>query len=362
VVPRAQGIRSRVGPTLLTIQQSHTSRRRVLGRVALVLAACVVSALAFEWAVRIANPAYDPRGGLPFYQEGGGPPLGKKDTTYRHSRITGDFDVAVRFNQYGLRDSADLAHSTVDDIFFVGDSATFGHGVEEQQRYSNLVGSMLGLRTFNLGMPGDIDDYQRLVDYAQQHGAKIGKVVVGVNMENDLDNYPAGHEYAAVDTKQPSPLFPLKSYLTNYSAGYAAISASIHGSPSLKAFAVSLGLITELKGFERLPDTDALVTDSASRLERLVKPFQSAILIVPSRLLWTASDDRKMLERKIHDQLAGALTARGFDVIDVRPVFEASGDPMQFHFKFDGHWTAEAHRRAATLLSERLRRWRNEPQ
>ncbi len=74
-----------------------------------------------EFAVRLVLPAYDPSGHLRF-ETSGGVTLGPRNTVQHLVKNSGDYDVTVRFNRYGLRDSPDLSGATEADYFVVGDS------------------------------------------------------------------------------------------------------------------------------------------------------------------------------------------------------------------------------------------------
>jgi hypothetical protein len=57
---------------------------------------------------------------------------------YRQNFVSHDFNVAVRTNNFGLREDSDY-HGEPVDIGFIGDSFTFGWGVEAGERYSDVV-------------------------------------------------------------------------------------------------------------------------------------------------------------------------------------------------------------------------------
>ena len=56
--------------------------------------------------------------------------------------IRKDFTVEVRTNSFGLREDFEVKLSEIDTVFF-GDSFTFGHGVEGNERYSYVYASNL---------------------------------------------------------------------------------------------------------------------------------------------------------------------------------------------------------------------------
>jgi hypothetical protein len=53
--------------------------------------------------------------------------------------------------------------------------------------------------------------------------------------------------------------------------------------------------------------------------------------------------------------MVSELADHGLLVVDPRPVFEAGGQPLQYHFANDGHWNVRGHRVAAQLLADALR-------
>src|SRR5262249_54091049 len=59
--------------------------------------------------------------------------------TYRAA----EFEMAVRTNEEGLRSAAEPVDGRP-TVLFVGDSFTFGWGVADQQRFSEIVGRRLG--------------------------------------------------------------------------------------------------------------------------------------------------------------------------------------------------------------------------
>jgi len=100
----------------------------------------------------------------------------------------GDFRVRIGINKFGLRNK-DPIEDANDRIWVVGDSMTFGWGVEENERYSEVLGKYLGLPTYNIASPGtDVCGYQSLLARMPKT-VKPSAVVMGLILENDITNY-----------------------------------------------------------------------------------------------------------------------------------------------------------------------------
>ena len=330
-------------------RQSLTALKSIVGNGLIAVAALAVSAIGAEFAVRALFPVYDPSGQVEFRRATeGGPVLGVPNTRVRQRKNTGDFDVAIAFNKYGFRDDKDLAESTSVDVFVVGDSFTFGWGVEAKDRYSDRLQALTGVRTFNIATPGNFDDYGRLIRYATAKGARVGNLVIGVCMENDLMDYAAVQVPAA--TGFTFELSSAKSFLSQNSALYGMATTAVHATPALKNLAVSLGLITpNLEGIPKARYAERMIESSVAKLRELAVGHRATILIIPSRGLWigafTGDADR------IHRAFVDAVERAGFMVVDLRPLFEANREPLTFHFANDGHWNPRGHALAAQALA-----------
>lgn len=105
---------------------------------------------------------------------------------------TSEFDVRVRINSHGLRDD-EIPYAKpagTKRILFLGDSMTFGYGVEVQQAFPDLVRAALGVQTINAGCPsyGTCDE----LDFFREEGVKYHPDIVAVvffrnDVEDDVD-------------------------------------------------------------------------------------------------------------------------------------------------------------------------------
>lgn len=269
------------------------------------------------------------------------------NTARRQVKNTGDYDVMIRTNEAGLRDSS-LAGASERDLYAVGDSFTFGWGVSEEDRYSNVLASLRHQRVRNLASPADITGYGALLAYAIRHGARPHRIVIGLCMENDLRDYALPRPSPAVSDR----LTEIKRWLLDNSATYAVISAASHGVPIVVWLGRRMGVVTDVLDDISPREFDArIIRSSIAELRRVTGSFDATILIIPSRALWLGSTAGRADARRIHDAVVSGLLTAGFRVADPRQPFEASGHPLGFHFPTDGHWNRAGHAVAARLLA-----------
>jgi hypothetical protein len=320
--------------------------------VAVLLATAIVAGLGLcEALTRLFLPAFDPSGRFAFDHSVGSQMLGRPGTVARQAKNTGDYDVPVRINMHGLRDENDISTATPDEIIVVGDSFAWGWGVEARDRFSDRLQNLTGRRTFNLSTPTDIEGYADLLAYARSLGARANRVVIAVCMENDLHPYAARSDGRTVT---PDTL-PVRHWLSTHSAFYLFALTVVHQTPWLRTLAVATGLITpNLDGIARNEDDPRIIETSADRLLDIARHDRVLVVLIPSRALWAGPS--RHLEDRVHRAFVAALQQRGIDMLDLRPLLEAKGKPLAYHFANDGHWNAAGHALAAEAISRHLAR------
>ena len=337
--------------------------KKLIFRCLLFVFIAVLSAAALELAIRIFLPMYNPSGMLEFRRNTDGITLGIKNFSGHQWTNTGDYNVSVEINRCGFRDAKDLRNSKETDVFVVGDSFGFGHGVEEEKRYSNVLQGMMDKSVYNISINGaDMDSYEDLIEYAKRNGATIKNIIIGVSMENDLRNYDIPnignrtHRAPLSGRWNKTDFTVVKEWLAKHTALYHVFARICYVNENLKGAAVKAGLIDELIDghyYGNMPAkaySEEVISSSTGRLCRLAGPFNETILIIPSRGLWVGKN--RAAEQKIHEKFATSVKESGLNAIDLRPIFEESGDPMQYHFKHDGHWNEKGHLKAAEILKK----------
>jgi hypothetical protein len=314
--------------------------------------------LALELGIRQFLPYYDPRNQIIYRPNDEGMRMGVPSTTSRHGTPKGDFFITLSFNRYGLRDAKDFAQATTNDIFVLGDSQSLGWGVEETNRFSSLLEKKLARPVFNIAMvDNDLRGYQRLLDFVQRHGGHVRNLVIGVCMENDL------LDYSKVSASQPAaPPKPARESLKRrlalwaqqHSALWICSSYTLEKHELFRRLFERIGLARNVEQITGINQYDsAVLAASRDELLKLARPFNSVVLIIPSRGLWYGHNIAN--EEKVHTGFVQMLREAGLRVVDMKPVLEQAGDPLHFYYKHDPHWTAEAHAAAAAALLQSLR-------
>jgi len=329
--------------------------RGVPAKVGLILVSVGLSMLFAEVAVRIATPSYNPARQIVFRVNEQGIPLGPAGETVRQRTPKGDYDLQVAFNPFGLRDEKDLTSCTASDLVVVGDSFGMGWGVEETNRFSDVLAGLTSRRVFNLCVPTDIMGYKRLLRYAESRGAVISNVIVAVCMENDLHDYAAKER--AGDGPKSGPAADsmprrARAWAKSHSALYLLLSYELQRHEAIRNWLERIGIARRYDSDELMHKnavSDKVIVESARVLGGILDLYSDGVvLIIPSRALWCGNNREN--ERIVHDKFVGLLESNAVRVVDMKPVFEAARDPMQFYFRTDPHWNEEGHRAAAVEL------------
>jgi hypothetical protein len=328
--------------------------KSLFSKLALFAVSTIVSLIVLEYAVRVLFPFYNPQGPhqIVFHYDKDGVPLGPENQTIRQRSPQGDYDLKVSFNHLGFRDSKEITNATPADWFVVGDSFGMGWGVEVTNRFSNLLEKVAPFKVFNICVPTDIAGYVQLVQYAEQHGAIISNLVVSICMENDLRDYYRAHPSTAPVKESGKEV--LRGFVKTHSAVYLLLATELQQSEALHRFFQAIGIARKETSddlmFKNLYNETA-IQYSVNLLSQMATGHRRVIaLIIPSRALWAGNN--RQVESKVHDLFVSEVREKNIEVLDMRPIFEATGNPLQFHFKHDGHWSEKGHRVAAQYLAQ----------
>ena len=277
--------------------------------------------------------------------------IGIPNLKMEHKSLGNEFNINLEFNKIGFRDHNNLKESSKEDYVILGDSYAFGYGVEEEDRFGEVLEKTLldSLECFNLGIPScHFLNSKSNLEYGLQLGLQTENMIFAVCMENDILKYE--------DIQEPtvSILKNIKSWGHKNSCLYNFAGKQIHSSKFIEDTLNQLGLVNKLEEKKILAEINQSVISSATYLEDLINEFNTIILIIPSRFLWM--EEHKENANLQHQKFIEILMERSMNVIDMKPVFDSlSTNPLDdFYFKIDGHWKEEGHKVAAQAIYDRL--------
>lgn len=350
-----------------------TTRRRTAGTAALFLAAVGLSFGAGEVAVRILRPAYD----LP------DDPI--RNPLWRHDSEIGwlhepgsegvlereEFSHHVRINGLGWRDRERTLEKPPGTfrILTLGDSFTWGHGVEDGEIFTLLAEGLLpGVEVVNLGLSASSTDQQWIIlrRFGLAYHPDLVLVMLSRNdfMGNTEDRaglyhkprYTLGPDGRLLLENVPVPRYSslerLNDRLRRRSALLNLVESVFEGSTEVDREAL------RSQRAESYRITEALLL--AVRDEARGAGARFAVGLVPSTS-HTYPDEIPVLEAKRFDEARALGEEAGFPVLDLVPAFrEGARDPVtggrvMLHYRRDRHWNAAGHALAARELARLLR-------
>lgn len=307
-------------------------------------------------------------------------------------RQTNEFDIYAKINNLGFRGDRDidLKHAKGKRVVFVGDSFTFGHGVNTSEAYPEVVGWILGqqgikIETINAGMEGTelARDYLFLKTDIEK--LKPEMVVVGFYLGNDLVEQ-SFYDWVATDEKGlPTKLKNRADYID---ADGTRRQISIPGRYRVPIAREShlFIFLTEVFFGQRQPYTylaingtpcylnakcqeiDPQVEEAKklfSAIRELVGTNHAQLLVVlipwemqlPTNLTRRSGVDIIISKENRHhmsDVLANMLKEEQIPYLDLLDVFESYQGEEQVFYPQDRHWTAAGHRIAGEAIAAEI--------
>jgi hypothetical protein len=172
-------------------------------------------------------------------------------------------------------------------------------------------------------------------------------------MENDLADYTKGP--ADIGRHSVKARFDLRGFLKSHSGIYLAFSYELQKIPLLRRFFERTGVARDIEGrvHKNLLDEKVLLS-SRDEILKMVRSVDTAVvLIIPSRMLWQSTNSS--VERRVHERFLALLQTAGISAVDMRPIFEKNGTPLEYYFTTDPHWNSRGHALAAQALAEYFR-------
>ncbi len=256
-------------------------------------------------------------------------------------------------------------------IFCLGDSMTFGYGVEAQETYASLLSRDLGrilgrkIESINGGISGyDVDRYPLVLEYI---GLKYhpNLVIVFFTISNDFgvivkEGVLSG-ESAKKDSFSIRRMFiNIKEYLFRHSHFYAWIKRRLDGLSPLNGMLVRLGLrdIGDIYLKDYPPSMELKVMRAKNALEEIknmgvANNFNVIVIAIPDAIQIAKNikmDSRYWDMEKPNRALEGIAGSLGLEYLDLLPLFK-SEDSEKFYYKKDGHLNKLGHEEVAEIVS-----------
>jgi lysophospholipase L1-like esterase len=277
---------------------------------------------------------------------------------------TPQFRTTVQINQKGLRDR-DHSYERANDvrrILVLGDSFAWGYGVEEAERFSQLLESMMDVEVVNAGVSGYSTDQELL--WLQNEGIKYDPdLIILVFAGNDIGD----NEQQLVNTIYFKPQFViaedqliLKNTPVPKTTPQGKVIYDLSQRSSLFYFLVQryfdlLSVYNDIKADSDNPGP--LVSGVSSEgepfrvtmtllheISETAESKEASLMIVATDQWWNSSSE------ETYTDFIEALHFEGFFVLDVEAM--PGFDPAEMLIQDDGHWSQAGHEFVAEKIWE----------
>lgn len=344
--------------------------KEMLQRLSLMTASLLVAALIGELALRWLQgepaPQDGPEDGFSFFahHETLGWDLVPGARDRHHSQ---EIDVTIRIDRHGLRSHREIFQERafgVLRVLVIGDSFSFGHGVEIAEAYpAQLEAQLSHTEVVNLAVTGYGTDQQllRLID--QGLAWQPDFILLGLFEGNIFRN--ARESYLGY----PKPRFILdpQGNLVLRNVPVPPRSEGTlppRGLARLRLWQLAAGRGRDL--YEHLGYGESWEV-TAAILKRLSEVSQGGgaellAVVVPKDQAIYGQGLRRRLHLHTLKKLDALLARLDIEALDLTSTFAASAAARpseQLYFPMDGHWTAAGHRIAAEAIAQWLIEKRN---
>lgn len=373
-----------------TLPKKQTSERRrfqPLLKLAMAGVSTLMTLLVLEAAVRVIHPM-----GLhatdtylaPVSEDGAGPG-GKAGAMLLVPNsagrdITADFNVPVQINSHGLRDREVVYEKPPGTyrILALGDSQTFGYGVEAAESWPEVIEQTLNrsgrrAEVINTGVPGTGTAHQLYFLEHQGWKYRPDAVVVGYFF-NDVNNNALCYLYEVKDGKlqrragtaldQTGDLWKQSQGMRGIYANHAADLTERNPPFLIRHFHLARLLRQSLsnlkvksakqRGVERKTAGRELTAHLLGEIGRQCEErgVKCLVLLLPSVRECKVAALQELA--KANSDLLTELPKYHTEALDVMPAFR-QGDYHPLFFRYDEHFTPTGHQLVAGLALKKLK-------
>ncbi len=337
-------------------RKKRSWKKRILFSCMTFLLCLVFLAIACEALLRIFAPQLL----LPRYVTASGFGIRVHCPNISIHHTTLDYRVSIRTNSMGIRADREFTYDKPEGVFRIvvlGDSFTFGYGVEVEQTYGVVLERIIkehGIRVevINLGVSGAGTAEELIM--LKNRGLRFAPdlVVVGYCC-NDIGNNTCSMLYALNDQGQLVrdqesylPVIKLRDFLYSFRI-YRYLAERSHLLYFLRSN-LSEAVYKSLR--EKTVESKSLSHESEARLTAalldIIKQTSEesgatfCLLDIPNNY------NKSNLPREY------LAYVKEEDIIDIRPVFEQHMVTQKLYWtQSDGHWTPAGHKIAAEMLA-----------
>ena len=275
---------------------------------------------------------------------------------------TPQFRTVVRINEKGLRDrqhSYERQNDT-ERVLVLGDSFAWGYGVEESERFSQLLEKSLDVEVINAGVSGYSTD-QELLWYRNEGIKYDNDLVILVLAGNDVGD----NDREIVSTIYYKPRFVLekgqlvlKGYPIPKTSPQGRFVYSLSKRSALAYFLVQryfdlLSLYSKIKvnsdlanspgsGISAKSEPFKLTTALMDEMRNIAASRKAKFMVVATDRWWNSPS------RETYKDFINTLRAEGFLVLDVESM--PGFDPEVMLIPDDGHWNQAGHKFVAEQI------------
>jgi lysophospholipase L1-like esterase len=312
------------------------------------------------------------------------PQLGEIPTPNQKGRkiMPGAFAHTYSNNSYGFRGSReyDFKKGGKYRILFLGDSFTYGLGVNDEQTFAYLtekllLGNGLDVEVINTGNPGKGTDYE--LRLFQVLGGKFNPdLTVVCFVGNDFFDNERGAYFTVSESGEisPKPLsqglakailnqLPGYNWLVSYSqaANLVRDAVVIYLTRRTRPEARPDGLVIhypEVKNGYANEKNKKLTEIYLRHLIKSIKNNGGSFMIFYVPVAEEIEHFRKNHQIGADEEaIKTIVAAQGYQLLSLTPVLSTSGEPVdKLYFKVDGHWTALGHALVARYMSENIKK------
>ena len=279
---------------------------------------------------------------------------------------TPQFRTMVRINENGLRDRPHSyeRQDDIERILVLGDSFAWGYGVEESERFSQLLEGSLGVEVINAGVSGYSTD-QELLWYKNEGIKYETDLVILVLAGNDVGD----NDRQLVNTIYYKPKFVIEEgqliptgYPVPKTSPQGRVVYSLSQRSSLAYFLVQR-YFDLLSLYRKIRVNSDQESSPVSGISAKSEPFKLTIALIDEMRDIAESRKAKFMivttdrwwnspSRETYEDFINALRTEGFLVLDVESMPGFSSEEMLI--PNDGHWNQSGHEFVAEKIKAHI--------